>query len=97
MVLAFVIVLALQIYGGGRDRGSDTVTKPIERANVLKCRTQIRSLTTSIEFFSVQHGRYPEDLQRIDGISKELCVCPVTQTEYQYDPETGKVFCPDHP
>jgi len=97
MVLALLIVVALQIYTGEKNQDIQTITKPIERASILQCRTQIRNLRTTIEMYSVQYGKYPADLRTLENIDESMRYCPVTRNAYSYDPETGKVTCPDHP
>ena len=97
LVLALLIVVALQVYGGGKDQDGQTVTAPIERASALQCRAQVRNVTTALEFYAAQHGSYPADLHDLETMSDEMFYCPVTKTPYVYDPQTGKVRCPDHP
>jgi hypothetical protein len=97
IVLALLIIVALQVYGGGKDNAGPAVTAPIERASALQCRTQVRNVTTAIEFYAARHGYYPADLHDLENMADEMFYCPVTKTPYVYDPQTGQVRCPDHP
>ncbi|MBN2621258.1 type II secretion system protein GspG [candidate division WOR-3 bacterium] len=97
VVVAFLIVLAVQIYGGGKGKDGQAITKPIEQASALQCRTQVRNLKTAIEMYCAENGQYPADLQELGNVGEDMLYCPVTRSAYFYDPQTGRVWCPDHP
>ena len=96
LIVAILIVVAVQVYGGGKGTETETMTKSIDRAAEVQCRTQLRNLEVALEFYNVQHGHFPSGLEELEGLSAEMRVCPVTQQPYVYDQETGKAFCPEH-
>jgi hypothetical protein len=96
LIVAILVVVAVQIYGGGKGEETETLTKSIDRAAGVQCRTQIRNLTVALEFYITQHGHFPSDLNGLEHVTTEMLVCPVTQEPYGYDHETGKVYCPEH-
>lgn len=96
LVVAILLVVAFQIYGGGGGKDTETLTKSIDRATEIQCRTQVRNLTVALEFYITQHGHYPSDLHDLENLPAEIFVCPVTQKPYVYDQKTGKVYCPEH-
>ena len=37
--------------------------------------------------------RFPASLNELNGIPREMLVCPVSKQPYVYDPRTGRVGC----
>jgi hypothetical protein len=96
LIVAILIVVAVQIYGGGQGTETETMTKSIDRASEVQCRTQLRNLAVAIELYSVQYGQFPSDLTALESIPAEMFMCPVTRQPYVYDRETGEAYCPEH-
>ena len=81
---------------GVHDSGTGDVEvnteEPMEKARVVECITRLRALTTEIKMYQVENGQLPADLEEIT----EDSFCPVTGDDYEYDPETGEVWCSEH-
>ena len=69
---------------------------PIERARNVQCLAQIEKIDMQVQLYRVRHGQYPENLEDVEDLSPQDLRCPVTQSPYQYDPQSGRVACPDH-
>lgn len=96
IVAAILMIAILSLYKGGKDADSEALETPIERASILQCRAQIRTLETSITLYRAENGAYPGNLDLLAASTGQR-QCPVTGNSYHYDAETGEVGCPDHP
>jgi competence protein ComGC len=89
---AFVVIAYLSGQGGGEG----SVESPIKRARNVECLAQVKKVEMQVQIYSAQNGRYPESLDMVEGLSEPDLHCPVTQKHYQYDPQSGRISCPDH-
>jgi hypothetical protein len=69
---------------------------PVQRAKSVECLAQIRKVEMQVQLYSVQNGRYPERLDMLEALAEPDLHCPVTKSRYMYDPQSGRVSCPDH-
>lgn len=100
LFVALVIVVIL-VYKAGvvYTRGTKetrTVIPPPERANILRCQTQIRKIEGAIQLYYAENSKYPESLDDLTDIQSQETYCPVTGQAYLYNPENGTVICPCH-
>lgn len=93
IALTASIVIA---YLSGQGGGASGVESPIKRARNVECLAQVKKVEMHVQIHSVQNGRYPGSLDMVDDLSEADLRCPVTQKDYQYDPQSGRVSCPDH-
>jgi hypothetical protein len=68
----------------------------MERVRNVECLAQARKIETEVQIYYVREGVYPADLLDLPGVAESDLCCPVTNSQYLYDPETGKIHCPDH-
>ncbi|UCF70354.1 MAG: type II secretion system protein GspG [candidate division WOR-3 bacterium] len=95
LVVGLVAFLVIG-YMSGKGGGDSAAVSPIERAQSVECLAQVKKIEIQVQMYSVQNGRYPETLEMVEGISERDLHCPVTQNAYDYDPQSGRVSCPDH-
>jgi len=96
VVIVLIAFLVIGYLSGQRDGIPGAVDSPIKRARSVECLAQIKIIEMQIQLYSVQNGRYPESLSGIEGLSASDLRCPVTQNNYRYDVQSGRVSCPDH-
>jgi type II secretory pathway pseudopilin PulG len=96
VIAAIVIYVAIILYTGGKGQ-DETIKSPLERGKAVQCLAQVRRLETALQMYRVQHGEFPQALSELEDMSESEFVCPVTGSQYEYDPTTGKITCPDHP
>jgi hypothetical protein len=96
VIIALMAFLAVRYFagpGGSETGGRDS---PIARARDVQCLAQIKKIEMQVQIYSVRHGQYPDNLEVLEDLVPEDLCCPVTQSPYQYDPQSGRVSCPDH-
>jgi len=95
-VLITIVTIAVMKMVGVYDSGTGDVEvntdEPMEKARAVECIVRLRALTTEIKMHQVEHDRLPADLEEIT----EDSFCPVSGDDYEYDPETGEVWCSEH-
>jgi len=96
LVIALIALFAVVYFRGKRGPESPSGDSPIQRARNVQCLAQIKKIEMQVQLYSVQNGRYPEDLGMLEGLAEPDLRCPITQRHYQYDPQSGRVSCPDH-
>ena len=96
LIIGLMAFIAIRYFAG--QQGIETVGKgsPIERARNVQCLAQIEKAEMQVQLHRVKHGQYPENLDVVEDLSPQDLRCPVTQSPYQYDPQSGRVSCPDH-
>ncbi len=95
VIVGFIAFLVIG-YMSGKGGGESAVDSPIERAQSVECLAQVKKVEIQVQMYSVQNGRYPETLELVETISEPDLRCPVTRNAYGYDPQSGRVLCPDH-
>ncbi len=96
-----LIIAGLLIYRAGTvytrgSKESKTAVAPPERANILRCKTQIKKIETAIQIYYAENSKYPDKLEDLDDIQAYETSCPITGQVYIYNPENGNVICPEH-
>ncbi len=106
--LTHVIIALLLVSGGisGCEKtrqevdqiGQNVVINSQERANLLKLRTNLKTINQSIQVFHAANGRYPETLDELAqrGIIHKIPSEPFGG-EWVYDATTGTVTSSSHP
>jgi len=97
LVIVTLIALFAVLYLRGQ-RGFEPARgdSPVQRARNVQCLAQIKKIEMQVQLYRVQNDRYPEALEMLEGLSEPDLCCPVTRSHYQYDPQSGRVSCPDH-
>ncbi len=95
LIIGIIVIAALSVYTGGTS-DKESVTSPIERTRNVQCLAQIRRVETSLQVYRYEHNTFPQSLEELDDMSDSDFYCPVTGSQYEYDPMTGKLQCPDH-
>ncbi len=67
-----------------------TLGKAVQKAESVECRTNLTQLRQMIQMEAME-GSNPAQLDANWGVALR---CPVSGYEYQYDPQTGRVWCP---
>ena len=96
LMIAVMAFLAIRLFVVRQ--GSETVgrSSPIERARNVQCLAQIEKVDMQVQLYRVRHGQYPGNLEVLEDLSPEDLHCPVSQSPYGYDPQSGRITCPDH-
>lgn len=94
--VAVVVFVAMALYTGQVNPGAGDIRTPLERARSVECEALVRKVTMQVDLYRVENDRYPQRLGVLEGLSAMDLSCPVTDTPYQYDNESGKVWCPAH-
>jgi hypothetical protein len=101
LVLAVILIVIVINYYTGGSKGEQSIQSPIDRAKNVTCLAQRHNIEIIIRYYSAEESKYPSDLRELMKYSSDLTdksfQCPVTGNPYNYDPQTGKVTCPDHP
>ncbi|HIE05177.1 MAG TPA: hypothetical protein EYP58_00080 [bacterium (Candidatus Stahlbacteria)] len=94
IIIALVIIAILSLIFIRRSGVSspETTEAPIERAKTLDCRMKLKIIEDEIRIYQAEHGSSPKTLDEV----RADFTCPVSGTEYEYDEETGRVWCPEH-
>ena len=94
-IIIVVTIYAINHYGlinrNGGDETADDQQVPIEEAMGVECLMRIEAYRDDIKMYQAEHDAYPESLDELGGDY----TCPVTGEEYQYDNETGAIWCPN--
>jgi competence protein ComGC len=96
LIVAVTTVIVISYLIGQHLGGSGNMVTSVQRAKSVECLAQIRKIEMQVQLYSVQHGRYPESLEILDVFTDSDLHCPVTQNRYIYDPQSGRIYCPDH-
>lgn len=96
VVVAVVIFVAMALYTGQSGHGSEDIRSPVERARSVECEALVRKVKMQVDLYRFENDQYPQHLGLLEGLSATDLSCPVTDTPYQYDNESGKVWCPAH-
>ena len=97
LIMAFLAFFAIRYFTGQHGVDSRGSESPLQRAKSVQCFAQIKKIELQIQLFSAQNGRYPENLEMLDELDELDLYCPVTQSQYEYIQQMGRVYCPDHP
>lgn len=96
LIVALIAFLVISYLVGQRGQMSGGVVSPIQRAKNVECLAQIEKIEMQVNLYSVQNGKYPENLGELDDLLESDLRCPVTGNAYLYDSESGRVSCQDH-
>ncbi|KPK63864.1 hypothetical protein AMJ83_05290 [candidate division WOR_3 bacterium SM23_42] len=96
VILAFVVVIGIAYLGRQQSGASGDTSTPLARARSVECLAQIKKVEMHVHLHYVEKGQYPKALRGLEGVSDSDLRCPVTESLYRYDSETGRIFCPDH-
>ncbi len=96
VVIALIALFAVILMRGPQGEGTAGAKSPIQRAKNVQCLAQIEKIEMDVQLYGVQHGQYPERLDMLSGVEESDLYCPVTKARYEYDPQSGRVSCPDH-
>ncbi len=96
VVLIAIVTIALMKTVGVNNSGTGDVEvnteEPMEKARAVECIVRLRTLTTEIKMYQAEHDQLPAYLEDVT----EDSFCPVSGDDYEYDPETGEVWCAEH-
>ena len=96
LMIALMVFLAIRIFAVRQGTETSGRGSPIERARNVQCLAQIEKIEMQVQLYGVRLGRHPETLEVLEGLGPDDLRCPVTRSPYQYDPQSGRIFCPDH-
>jgi competence protein ComGC len=96
LVVALTVFLVISYLLRQQDKTPEGIDSPIQRARNVQCLAQIKNIELQVQLYSVQNGRYPDNLEMLEDLAAPDLRCPITQSYYQYDPQSGRVSCPDH-
>jgi hypothetical protein len=96
IIIAVLAIFAIYYYRGQADSGPGNLQSPMERVRNVECLAQARKIDTEVQIYYVREGIYPTSLLDLTGLAESDLYCPVTKSQYLYDPATGQVHCPDH-
>ena len=98
LIMAAVTVVALVVFRPSRPKNEPAphLSVPIERANNIKCLAQLHKITTAIQVYGAENGKYPGRLEDLTVLSPSDLICPVSNRAYAYDSLSGRVSCPGH-
>ncbi|UCD06074.1 MAG: hypothetical protein JSV98_02255 [candidate division WOR-3 bacterium] len=96
IVVAIVVFIAMALYTGQGSLGPEDIRTPVERARSVECEALVRKVKIQVDLYRFENDRYPQHLGVLEGLSDTDLRCPVTDTPYQYDNESGRVWCPAH-
>jgi hypothetical protein len=96
VVLITIVTIALMKAVGVNNSGTGDVEvnteEPIERAKVVECIMRLQSVAREIKMYQVEGNQLPAYLEDVT----EDSFCPVSGEDYEYDSETGEVWCAEH-
>lgn len=99
VVVAIVVGAGLwlaQNYTGGEGNRTERVDTPTERAQSVACQNNLQQIRYAITMYSQTNERPPATLAEAaqsGGLSESMLKCDVSGKPYNYDPNTGKVWC----
>ena len=96
VIVAAVVFVAMAWFTGGGNSGPDDIRTPVERARSVECEALVRRVKMQVDLYRFENDQYPQRLGVLEGLSSTDLSCPVTDTPYQYNNESGKVWCPAH-
>jgi hypothetical protein len=96
LIVALITFLIISYTLGKGGATSAGVRSPIQRAKSVECLAQIKKVEMQVQLYSAEHGRYPENLEAVEGLTDADLRCPVTGKYYLYDAASGRVSCQDH-
>lgn len=93
LFIAVITIMAIKYLGvNDSGTGDETAPNPMEEARSVECLMKVQNLKTEIKLFKAENQRLPRSLDEVTDDS----ACPLTGEMYEYDEETGDVWCPDH-
>ncbi|MFO7945452.1 MAG: type II secretion system protein [Armatimonadota bacterium] len=106
VVLAIIGILAAGYYGfSGGDSDGQTAEnaggkktipgRAMDKAKSVECQSNLRQLREAVKMETMAGGPAPKSLDELNMGS--ITKCPISGERYQYDPKTGRVWCPTHP
>lgn len=96
VVLALLLIVAGAYYGLSQKGGKNTPEKSIpakalEKAHSVECQSNLQQIRQMIQMEAATGEGLPA---RIDqGVTASISRCPVSGQPYNYDPQTGRVWC----
>ena len=108
LLIVALIIIGIIIwfwgFGGGRSSSPSRSSPPApstihavrRSAESVQCRTNLAQIRQAIVMFQTDSGRNPQSLSEL-RLPPQMLRCPVSGQPYQYDPRTGRVWCPTHP
>ncbi len=101
MVVVVIIAALAALYFGTRGKGEKaepkfegeaqtTLGKAVQKGESVECQNNLRQLRLMIQMEAME-GSNPAQLDAKWGVPLR---CPVSAYEYQYNPESGQVWCP---
>ena len=99
VVIGIILILAnvmLKGYvGGGKD--NNPVNTPKGRAQSVDCMNNLRQIRMAIDMYQQTGDQQQKPTSLADlassGIRGSVSKCPISLTEYSYDPVAGRVWC----
>jgi len=99
VVLGVLAAVLLPRYlGSSKGPGGKKIESPIQRAHSAECIEALRQLRQAHTMLAAaDEENRPRTLQELaKGLPQSMTRCPVGRETYQYDPASGRVWCP-HP
>lgn len=96
IIIAALAFFAIYYYRGQVSSGPGNLKSPMERVRSVECLAQVRKIDTEVRMYYVRESVFPAHLLDLDGLAESDLYCPVTNSQYLYNAETGQVHCPDH-
>lgn len=78
-------------------KAETTLGKVMEKGKGIECMNNLQQLRGLITMYQIDHGSNPPSLNELRLPHGVTATCPVTGVAYVYDPQTGRVVCPQHP
>lgn len=78
-------------------KAETTLGKVMEKGKGVECLNNLQQLRQLITMYQIDHGTNPPSLNDLNPPPGVTVRCPVTGAAYIYDPQTGRVVCPQHP
>lgn len=78
-------------------KAETTLGKVMEKGKGVECLNNLQQLRQLITMYQIDHASNPPSLKELRVPPGVTLTCPVTGTSYLYDPQTGRVACPQHP
>ncbi|MFA4029124.1 MAG: hypothetical protein GDYSWBUE_001756 [Candidatus Fervidibacterota bacterium] len=78
-------------------KAETTLGKVMEKGKGVECLNNLQQLRQLITMYQIDHGSNPASLKELHAPPGVTLTCPVTGAAYIYDPQTGRVACPQHP
>lgn len=100
-LFTFLIILGLTAFainhygligGDNGDEGDEAEERPLEEAMGVECLMRIEAYRDDITMYQAEHDAFPPSIDELGGDAS----CPVTGALYNYNEETGDIWCPEH-